>query len=83
MPVFHHIRESEISQFDVVLFIQEDVFGFDVSVRHIVRVTVPYSGYDLLEIPARFGFREPASAFNGVVELATRDVLQHYVDVSR
>ena len=49
--------KSEINNSDVVIMVNHDVVGFDVTVHYPLLVTILYSFNDLLKNKRRFSFR--------------------------
>jgi hypothetical protein len=69
--------ESEIGQFDESVLIDQDVFGFQVSVDDIVLVQVVQGIEDLQEHGFDDGLREAFLLAEVVVQLTSRAEIEH------
>lgn len=75
--------EAEVDDLDVSVFVEQNVFELDVSVRDALAVAVLQPRHQLLEYASRFVFGQPSVAVQLEVAVQRRpaDVLHKYVQL--
>jgi len=72
--------EAEVGDLEVSFAVEEEVLRLEVAVRHTVAVAEPERGDQLLEVPARRGFRQTAATGDFGEELASGSELHDEVN---
>ncbi len=72
-------RHSEVYDFDVLIAVQENIFGLEVSMANVKLVAVSKCSNDLTKQPHCFVFWEAAMRRDMIEELPTFHVLQNKV----
>jgi len=73
VTTFERAGKSKVDNFDVVVFVKEDIFGFEIAMRETLRVDVVQPLQHLFEVVAAHLFREGTRVRYIVEELTTRD----------
>ena len=82
MPIFHAIRQSEVSNLDLSVFIQKNIFRLQVTVRNLSVMAILQARHKLLEVHACFRFTHFATVSNEIKEFTARNVLHDDMDLA-
>ena len=80
VAVCHDVAQAEVGNFDVVVFVQQQILWLEISMDDLVSMTVLDSTYYLLEHLSGFLFVQPAM-LDDIVEKFHWGIFKHHDDI--